>query len=159
MTVRFRVHFHPPAFSAMLGLLPCECVKLFCRIAAAHLKLNLLTNNSKDEHPEFLIPRRLEVKAASGKGFNFHNFSILNSSTPSGEVVRKLCVQKKKWGVWYIERFHKSLWLHCVLECLKQTKKVLFMVVANHQLAAAFQHRNTSALQGYLEPTEVVPYP
>ncbi len=33
------------------------------------------------------------------------------------------------------------------------------MVVANHQLAAAFRHRNTSALQGNLEPTEVVPYP
>ncbi len=26
------------------------------------------------------------------------------------------------------------------------------MVVANHQLAAAFRHRNTSALQGYLGP-------
>ncbi len=30
------------------------------------------------------------------------------------------------------------------------------MVVANHQLAAAFRHRNTSALQDYLEPTETI---
>ncbi len=33
------------------------------------------------------------------------------------------------------------------------------MVVASHQLVAAFRHKNTSALQGCLEPTEVVPYP
>ncbi len=46
----------------------------------------------------------------------------------------------------YTLKFHNSLWLHCVLECVKQTKKVLFMVVANHQLAAAFRHRNTSTL-------------
>ncbi len=43
--------------------------------------------------------------------------------------------------------------------CLKQTYKVLFMVVANHQLAAAFRHRNTPTFQGVLESTEVVPCP
>ncbi len=41
----------------------------------------------------------------------------------------------------HIFELHNSLWLHCVHECLQQTKKVLFMVVANHQLAAAFRHR------------------
>ncbi len=59
----------------------------------------------------------------------------------------------------YMIQIHNSLLPYCVLECLEQANKVLFMVVANHQLAAAFRHRNTSALQGYLEPTEVVPYP
>ncbi len=44
----------------------------------------------------------------------------------------------------------------CVLEYFKQTNDVLFMAVANHQLAATFRHRNTSALLGCLEPTEVV---
>ncbi len=32
-----------------------------------------------------------------------------------------------------------SLRLGCVVECLKQTDEVLFMVVANHQLAAGFR--------------------
>ncbi len=54
---------------------------------------------------------------------------------------------------------HFSLWFGCVLECLKQTNKALNMGFANYQLAAAFRRRNTSALQGVLEPTEVVPCP
>ncbi len=33
---------------------------------------------------------------------------------------------------------------------------VIFMVVVNHQFPAALRRRNTSALQGYLEPTEGV---
>ncbi len=33
------------------------------------------------------------------------------------------------------------------------------MVVANDQVATIFPNRNTSTLQGCLEPTEVVPYP
>ncbi len=45
------------------------------------------------------------------------------------------------------------------LECLKQTNKFPFMVVADYQLAAVFRHRNTSALQSGLEQTEIVPCP
>ncbi len=43
-----------------------------------------------------------------------------------------------------------SLRLGCVLEFLEQAIEALFMVVANHQLAADFQHR--VALQGCFEP-------
>ncbi len=54
--------------------------------------------------------------------------------------------------------FHNSLWLCSVLACLKQTNKALFLVIVNHQLAAAFRRRDTSALQSCLGLTEVVPY-
>ncbi len=54
---------------------------------------------------------------------------------------------------------HNSLWLCCELRCPKQANEVLFVFVANHQLATAFWHRNTSALQSCLELTEVVPHP
>ncbi len=36
-----------------------------------------------------------EVKAASGKGFNLHKFSIRNSGALINLVVRKLRVQRK----------------------------------------------------------------
>ncbi len=55
--------------------------------------------------------------------------------------------------------FHKSLRLCYVLECLKLTYKVLFLVVANHQLAAAYTHRNTSVLQGAHDQAEVITCP
>ncbi len=41
------------------------------------------------------------------------------------------------------------------LRYLKRIKKILFMLVANQQLGAAFWRRSTSVLQGSLEPSEV----
>ncbi len=36
---------------------------------------------------ELLTPKRLEVKAASGKGIIFHKFSVRNSGASSGDVI------------------------------------------------------------------------
>ncbi len=41
--------------------------------------------------------KRLEVKAASGKGKMFHKFSVRNSGSSSGDV-RKLSVQRARRG-------------------------------------------------------------
>ncbi len=41
-----------------------------------------------------LIPKRLEVKVTQEKKyFDFNKFSLRNSSTSSGVIVRQLCVQ------------------------------------------------------------------
>ncbi len=40
-----------------------------------------------------------------------------------------------------------SLGLSCFIEHLKQINKALFMVIANHKLAAAFRRRNTSSFR------------
>ncbi len=63
------------------------------------------------------------------------------------------CQPGKQISLWaYTLMNNYSRWLGCVLECLEQANEALFMVVANHQLAADFQHRNTSAAQGCFEP-------
>ncbi len=40
------------------------------------------------------IPKRVNVEAASGKGFKFNIFWIRNSGASSGDVVRKLRIQR-----------------------------------------------------------------
>ncbi len=60
--------------------------------------VTLTTTMSKEEYPRIIakmgIPseqyhKRLEIEAASGKGFIFHKFSVRNSGASSGDV-RKL---------------------------------------------------------------------
>ncbi len=44
-----------------------------------------------------------------------------------------------------------------VIECHEQ---IVFIIIANHQQAAVFRHRNASVLQGCVEQsTEITPYP
>ncbi len=59
---------------------------------------NNVMNFSTDRHPEWPIPRRLEVEAASGIRFIFHVFSIRNSGA-SADDVRKIACSAGKAGV------------------------------------------------------------
>ncbi len=61
-------------------------------------------NNSKDGHPERKIPRKVEVKATSGKNIIFHKISIRNSGASSGDVSGKLLeIRLQLWKTFLYE--------------------------------------------------------